>query len=66
VAKMCYSLLRFICKDLPLPAASPGCDRHFSQADYRKGIGAAQVCTVTDPHASLDAPTVQSTNLTDA
>jgi hypothetical protein len=41
---MCYSLLRFICKDLPPPAASPGCDRHFSRADFGNGIGAAQVC----------------------
>jgi hypothetical protein len=48
VAKMCYSLLRFICKDLPRPTASPGCDRHFSQADFGNGIGAAQVCMVTD------------------
>jgi len=47
-ATMCYSLLSFIRKDWLPPAASPGCDRHFSRADFGNGIGAAQVCMA--PH----------------
>jgi hypothetical protein len=44
---MCYSFPCFIRKDSPPTAASPGCDRHSSQADFGNGIGAASLCMET-------------------